>query len=383
MNPAHVRALATRIVQQLRRDHRTLALLFIAPIVILALLGYLLRSQESGKLVVGISNQDQPVAPLNVSAAGRLIDSLRQNDRLTVRDLSGDTDAVRAAVRDGTVDAALVFSPTFTADLLAHKPVALDLILEGSNPSKTGSALPALQGALLQATASVSAAMPGAGPAANLPQLRLQPDLLYGSTDLKSLDYLAPVLIGFFAFFLIFLLTCVSFLRERTLGTMERLAASPVTRGEIVVGYMLGFGLFALVQSLIIVLFTAYVLQVHYSGNLAWVFLVTLILAIGAVNLGIFLSSFARTELQAVQFIPLVIVPQGLLSGLLWPVKDMPDWLQVVARALPLTYANEALTNIMIRGKGLAETALQIGVLLLFAALMVVLASLTLRREVA
>jgi ABC-2 type transport system permease protein len=213
--------------------------------------------------------------------------------------------------------------------------------------------------------------------------LRLQPDLLYGSTDLKSLDYLAPVLIGFFAFFLIFLLTCVSFLRERTLGTMERLAASPVTRGEIVVGYMLGFGLFALVQSAIIVLFTAYVLQVHYSGNLAWVFLVTLILAIGAVNLGIFLSSFARTELQAVQFIPLVIVPQGLLSGLLWPVKDMPDWLQVVARALPLTYANEALTNIMIRGKGLAETALQIGVLLLFAALMVVLASLTLRREVA
>jgi ABC-2 type transport system permease protein len=383
MSPAHVRALATRIVQQLRRDHRTLALLFVAPIIILALLGYLLRSQESGTLVVGISNQDQPVAPLNVSVAGRLIDSLRRNDRLTVRDLSGDTDAVRAAVRDGTVDAALVFSPTFTADLLARKPVALDLILEGSNPSKTGSAVPALQGALLQAMTSLSASLAGTSPAASLPQLRLQPDLLYGSTDLKSLDYLAPVLIGFFAFFLIFLLTCVSFLRERTLGTMERLAASPVTRGEIVVGYMLGFGLFALVQSAIIVLFTAYVLQVHYSGNLAWVFLVTLILAIGAVNLGIFLSSFARTELQAVQFIPLVIVPQGLLSGLLWPVKDMPDWLQVVARALPLTYANEALTNIMIRGKGLAETALQIGVLLLFAALMVVLASLTLRREVA
>jgi ABC-2 type transport system permease protein len=383
MSPAHVRALATRIVQQLRRDHRTLALLFVAPIVILALLGYLLRSQESGKLVVGISNQDRPVAPLDVSVAGRLIDALRQNDRLTVRDLSGDTAAVRDAVRSGTVDAALVFSPTFTADLLRRRPVALDVILEGSNPAKTGSAVPALQGALLQAMTSLSAALPGAGPAASLPQVRLQPDLLYGSTDLKSLDYFAPVLIGFFAFFLIFLLTCVSFLRERTLGTMERLAASPVTRGEVVVGYMLGFGLFALVQSAIIVLFTAYVLQVHYSGNLAWVFLVTLILAIGAVNLGIFLSSFARTELQAVQFIPLVIVPQGLLSGLLWPVQSMPDWLQVVARALPLTYANEALTNIMIRGKSLDETWLQIGVLLLFAALMVVLASLTLRREVA
>src|SRR5690348_3952998 len=168
MSPAHVRALATRIVQQLRRDHRTLALLFVAPIIILALLGYLLRSQESGKLVVGVSNQDQPVAPLNVSVAGRLIDSLRQNDRLTVRDLSGDTDAVRAAVRDGMVDAALVFSPTFTADLLARSPVALDLILEGSNPAKTSGAGTAHQGALLQAMTSLSASLPGASPAASL-----------------------------------------------------------------------------------------------------------------------------------------------------------------------------------------------------------------------
>jgi ABC-2 type transport system permease protein len=213
--------------------------------------------------------------------------------------------------------------------------------------------------------------------------LRLQPDLLYGSTDLKMLDYFAPVLIGFFAFFLIFLLTCVSFLRERTLGTMERLAASPMTRGEIVVGYMMGFGLFALVQSAIIVLFTAFVLQVHYAGNLLWVFVITLILALGAVNLGIFLSSFARSELQAVQFIPLVIVPQGLLSGLLWPVKDMPGWLQAVSGILPLTYANRALTDIMIRGKGLADTSGELGVLIVFAALMVALAALTLRREVA
>ena len=119
---------------------------------------------------------------------------------------------------------------------------------------------------------------------------------------------------------------------------------------------MLGFGLFALIQSAIIVLFTVYVLQVRYTGNLLWVFLVTLILALGAVNLGIFLSTYARNELQAIQFMPIVIAPQVFLSGLLWPVKDMPDWLQVVARALPLTYANKALTNIMIRGKGLAET---------------------------
>ncbi len=380
MNSGHVFALATRIVQQLRRDHRTLALLFFAPPLILGLLGYLLRSQESGALVLGISNQDQPVAPLNVSLAGRLVDQLRNSGAVTVQVVPGPPSAARAAVRDGSVDAALVFSPTFSADLLAHRPVSLDLILEGSNPTTTGSALPAIQGALLQASAAAQAALPGATAP---PVLRVQPDLIYGSTSLKPLDYLAPALIGFFAFFLIFLLTCISFLRERTQGTMERLAASPITRGEIVVGYMLGFGLFALIQSAIVVLFTAYVLQVHYAGNLFWIFAVTLMLALSAVNLGIFLSTYARTELQAVQFIPLVIVPQGLLAGLLWPVHSLPGWLQVVAGVMPMTYATEALTNIMVRGFGVVEILPQLGVLALFAVALVALAGLTLRREIA
>jgi ABC-2 type transport system permease protein len=368
-------AVTRRIVNQLRHDHRTLALMFGAPILILALLGYLLRSEENPTLTIAISNQDSGAGIVN--AARLLTDRLKQDSGVVVKEV-GD---VREAVRNGTVDAALVFSPTFSADLLAHKPMAITIVLEGSNPSKTGSTVLQLQRALMQAVSSLSASVPGGGP--SVPQVQINPDLLYGSLNLKPLDYFAPVLIGFFAFFLIFVITCVSFLRERTQGTMERLFASPITRAEVVVGYMMGFGLFAMIQALIIVLFTTLVLQVQYTGNLLWVFLATLILAIGAVNLGIFLSSFARTELQAVQFIPLVIAPSFLLSGLLFPVRDMPGWLQGVSAVLPLTYANNALTDIMIRGKGLLEVLPEFGVLLLFAALMVVIASLTLRREVA
>src|SRR5215213_1590094 len=104
MNPTRIFALATRIVQQFRRDHRTLGLLFIAPVVILALLGYLLRTQEAGTLRLGVHNGDTPVAGLNLSAAARLIDQLKSNDRLAVRDLPGDPASVRDAVRNGTVD---------------------------------------------------------------------------------------------------------------------------------------------------------------------------------------------------------------------------------------------------------------------------------------
>lgn len=369
-------AVTRRIVNQLRHDRRTLGMMFVAPIIILALLGYLLRSQENQTVKLGISNQDTGAGVVN---AGQLLTSkLKQDGSLVVTDLSPST--VNDAVRNGDVDAALVFSPSFSSDIVAHQPIALTVVLEGSNPSKTGGAVLQLQRAILQAVTSLSASIPGATAP---PQVKITPDLLYGSLNLKPLDYFAPALIGFFAFFLVFVITCVSFLRERTQGTMERLFASPITRGEVVVGYMLGFGLFALIQSLLIVLFTTLVLQVNYTGNLLWVFLTTLILALGAVNLGIFLSTFARTELQAVQFIPIVIAPSALLSGLFFPVKDMPGWLQGVADALPMTYANNALTDIMIRGKGLLDVLPEFGVLLLFAAFFVIIAAATLRREVA
>ena len=114
-------------------------------------------------------------------------------------------------------------------------------------------------------------------------------------------------------------------------------------------------------------------------------FVLALLLALGAVNLGIFLSTFARTELQILQFIPIVIVPQGLLSGIFWPVDSLPAVLQPVARVLPLTYAVEALRDVMIRGHDLSAASVQLAIIVLaaIAALFVALAAATIRREVA
>jgi ABC-2 type transport system permease protein len=146
---------------------------------------------------------------------------------------------------------------------------------------------------------------------------------------------------------------------------------------------MLGFGFFSLLQSIVLLLFTIYALQIKYEGNILAIFVVSLALVLGAVNLGIFLSAFARNELQAIQFIPIVILPQVLLSGLLWPVQDMPGWLQAIARAMPLTYAIDALTDIMIRGRTLLDNWLPLLFLLAFATLAAVIAAGTVRREVA
>jgi ABC-2 type transport system permease protein len=387
MSFPRILAITGRIIAQFRRDHRTLALIFIAPIVIMTLFGYVFRSQESDIINVAVVNQDKPPAG-QTSLAAPIVDSLKSNSRLALTDMSPyfGRDGAVDAVRDGTQKVALVFGPDFTQTFLRDHKGAIEVIVEGSNPGQASSALAVVgQAVVSSAPVLLKAAVPpplNAALPAGLP-LELKTTRLYGSADLKMLDFFAPIFIAYIGFFLIFLLTSVSFLRERTQGTMERLAASPVTKLELVLGYMLGFGFFSVLQAIVLLLFTVYALQVKYTGNLLSIFVVTLALVIGAVNLGIFLSAFARNELQAIQFIPLVILPQVLLSGLLWPVQDMPGWLQAIARVMPLTYAVDAMTNIMIRGMSLASTWFPLLFLFAFAAVMAVLAAATVRREVA
>jgi len=194
------------------------------------------------------------------------------------------------------------------------------------------------------------------------------------------LDYIAPALLATLALFFSFLLTGISFLRERSQGTMERLMASPVSRLDIVVGYLFGFFIFALTQTLIVVLFAIYVLDVNYSGDLWQIFIFQIVVIIVAVNLGIFTSTFARNEFQMVQFIPLIIIPQVFLCGVIWPVEQMPDYLQWLSSILPLTYAVEGLRDIMLSGESLIDVWLELVVLAAFAAVTSILAAITLRR---
>jgi ABC-2 type transport system permease protein len=194
------------------------------------------------------------------------------------------------------------------------------------------------------------------------------------------LDYIAPALLATLALLFGFLLTGISFLRERSQGTLERLMASPVSRLDIVVGYLIGFFIFALTQTLIILLFTIYVLDVSYQGALWQIFIFQVVIIIGAVNLGIFISTFTRNEFQLVQFIPLIITPQVFLCGVIWPVAQMPEYLQWVSKFLPLTYAVSGMRDIMLSGQGLPEVGPDLGILVVFAVVMSVAASLTLKR---
>ncbi len=194
------------------------------------------------------------------------------------------------------------------------------------------------------------------------------------------LDRIAPALLATMVLFFSFLLTGISFLRERSQGTMERLMASPVSRLDVVLGYLFGFFIFALAQTLIILLFTIYVLDVNYYGDLWQIFVFQIIIIAGAVNLGIFTSTFARNEFQMVQFIPLILFPQIFLCGVIWPVEQMPEYLQWIGKFMPLKYGVDGLRDIMLSGMSLIDVWFELLVLVGFAVVTSVLATLTLRR---
>ncbi|MFW6126465.1 MAG: ABC transporter permease [Chloroflexota bacterium] len=194
------------------------------------------------------------------------------------------------------------------------------------------------------------------------------------------LDYIAPALLAGLALFFSFLLTSISFLRERSQGTMERLMVSPVSRLDMVLGYLFGFFIFALTQTLMVLLFTIYAVDVRYSGDLWQIFVFQVVVIVVAVNIGIFTSAFARNEFQMVQFIPLILLPQMFLCGIIWPVEQMPDYLQWVSAVLPLRYAVGGLRDIMLDAATLLDVAKELGILVAFAAVTAIAAAISLRR---
>jgi ABC-2 type transport system permease protein len=381
MNGRRIEALFRRVVEEIRRDRPSIALLFIAPILVTGLVSFILREGQTPTIDAAVVNQAGGPGTVVASVLGTAL----RSQGATVTEAADEAGA-RAMIEDGSVTVAIVIPP----GLATSAAPSIGVITNGLDPSGEAVQLAALQKALLSAAAAATGR--------TLPTI--VHSTVYGTLSSDPITRYAPVMVAFFVYFFVYLLTGVSFLRERTGGTLERLMATPVSRAEIVTGYTLGFGLFAVVQVTLLMLWVlgtvhlpaigplpgfAIGLGVAVAGSPLLAFVVVLLLALGAVSLGIFLSSFARTELQIIQFIPIVIVPQFLLSGVLFPVSSLPAVIQPLAPLLPLSYAVDGLRQVFIRGADLGVVALRwdLFVLAAFALFFATIASLTIRREVA
>jgi ABC-2 type transport system permease protein len=171
----------------------------------------------------------------------------------------------------------------------------------------------------------------------DLPSLPGQPSIF---------DRVGLTMLGILPFVVMFLVTSIAMLRERTSGTLERLLTTPLARLDLLLGYGTAFGLAAAAQALVTVTIATTVYDLDVRGSIWLVVLIAVVDAVLGVALGLLASAFARTEFQAVQFMPVIVLPQFFLCGLLVPVDQMAGWLQVISNLLPLTYAVEALQEV-------------------------------------
>ncbi|MEV0667071.1 ABC transporter permease [Actinomadura luteofluorescens] len=196
-----------------------------------------------------------------------------------------------------------------------------------------------------------------------------------------AFDRIGPMLLGLFPFTVMFVVASVATLRERTGGTLERLMTMPLGKLDLLLGYALAFGLLALVQVAVVLAVSLTWLGLDLSGSLASLVLVSLLDALLGMALGLFASAFARTEFQAVQFMPAFVLPQLLLCGLIIPRENMASWLQAIADVLPLSYAVEGMQEISASPEFTGTLALDVSVIAAFVVVALLLGAVTLRRR--
>jgi ABC-2 type transport system permease protein len=187
----------------------------------------------------------------------------------------------------------------------------------------------------------------------------------------------AGALLGVFPMLVMFLITSVATLRERTSGTLERILISPITKFEFIFGYAIAFGFASAVQAIIVSTYAIGPLGLNVIGSQSGLIFVAILDALIGLALGLFVSSFAKTEFQAIQFLPIVLLPQLLLSGLLTPRESMPQILGEISNFLPLSYAVDATKKVLIGQGSITNDFLIISFFLVF---LLVAGSLTLRR---
>ena len=194
-------------------------------------------------------------------------------------------------------------------------------------------------------------------------------------------DQLGAPLLGIFPFIVMFLITSIATLRERQSGTLERLLAMPLGKGDLIGGYALAFGLLAAVQALVASAFAVYVLGLEVAGSAWLLVLVAVVDAVLGTALGLFVSAFARSEFQAVQFLPAFILPQFLLCGLLTPRENLPDVLNAASDVLPLSYAVDAMKAVTLDADATGDVLRDLLVVLGFVVAALALGAGTLRRR--
>ncbi len=332
-------SLILRIVRQMKTDRRTLGLILFAPIMIISLL-YLLLGESSYKPAIGLDGSVNAVLAAAIE---------RQDADFRTIGEGADSDSL---LKDKTVDA-----------VISQDAQGIRIRMLEEDGTKAAKVTEVLKEALAEID----------------PSARMDMSFVYGRSGRSTFDSLGYIILGNLSFFFVFILSGISFVRERTTGTMERLMVSPVRRIGVILGYGSGYGIFAALQGILFILYCRYVLGMDFEGSVFLAMPVMVLIALSAVLTGALLSIFANNEFQVMQFIPIIIVPQMFLSGIL-SIDTLPFGLGRLAYFMPVYYGCLSLKGVIVNGDGIGKIWGSMAMLGVFIAVLLLLNTAALRK---
>lgn len=342
---------ARKELQQLRRDRLTLAMMVALPIIQLLLFGYAINT-DVRHIPTVVFDQDH-------TAASR--DFARSMEATGFYDLVGQVesyDEIGGALRSGQARVALVVPPGYGSDLTRGRTARLQLVVDGSDPQTVASASnTAASLASARATELLLGRMSAGGAAVPVEvPIEVEANTWY-NPDLRTAVYIVPGLVGVLLTMTMVMLTSMAIARERERGTLEQLIVSPVKSVELIVGKILPYVVIGYLQMTLILVVGAAVFDVPVGGSLPLLYLLAFVFIAANLALGLFFSTMARTQQQAMQMSFFFLLPNILLSGFMFPFEAMPQPAQWFAQALPLTHFLRVVRGITLKGSEFSEVS--------------------------
>jgi len=367
-------AVTWRVLTQVSRDRRTIALIIFIPAIIMLIFGFVFGGQAKN-LPILVDNQDsgQTIhSGLNytsVNFGNKVLSQLQADDRVKLSE--GSFESGKTGVDNGTYYAAIAFPANFSQVLLLRNAgqsssnVSVTIYIDGTNPTIEANILAALQGSMQNTFGNGGVV--------------LDQQFAFGGIQFSSLDVSIPSVISLVLTQTVLLISLIIIVRETTSGVLSRLYTMPLSALERLLGYSLALLILAMAMTGVVLFIGLEIFGAIVQGSFALLFLGAVLYALLNIFLAVFLSNFAKNELQAVQMVPLITLASMALSGLLIPVESFPGWVQILARFVPMYYANKLFEGVMLKGYGIGNLAQQFIILGGIALLFFVLAVATVR----
>lgn len=327
---------------QMRRDRLTLAMMLGIPALQLAMFGYAIQTEvrHLPTVVLDESRSSESLA---------LVDQLRNTGNFDIVGYVPDRMALDQEIRAGRAMAGVVIPPTYLSDLRRGRTAQAQVIVDAADPLASSAAMAAAaQAGAARSTAILSRSSGRAPPL----EVRVRP---WYNPGLRSAVYIVPGIIGVLLSITMILITSMSIVRERELGTLEQLIVTPIDKTSLMLGKILPFVLVGYVQMTVILVLGRLLFDVPIRGSLPLLYLMTFAFIVASLGMGLFVSTVARTQAQSLQLGYFFLLPNILLSGFMFPREAMPVAAQWIGLALPLTHFLKVLRGIILKDIGIAE----------------------------